>query len=531
MDNQSSLNKLQTSQSIAPALSRLRKTLGDERVSEKTHKYEIATFESNKKILAVIYPNTTEQVAECLKIANEFKLSIYPISGGKNYGLGSTVPNVSGSLILDLKHLNRIYDYDEELAHVTLEAGVTFKQLEQFLEDEGGRLIMDGIGSTPEASIVGNTVERGHGMGLYADRLDHVCAMEVVLPDGSIINTGFERYGENKVAKLSKWGLGPALDGIFTQSSFGIVTRLTMWLRPKPKFFQSLIIHAPTSDQMAVLVDRFRQMRLDGLNVSMRIFNDYRLVAFSSQYHNLKNNTTDYLSQEDIDKNKPEGSGQWIGIAGLYSFSPLHAKAEREFILDTLKDQDLAIEVIDKEEADLRVRQDPSKREEMDFFFYKSSLAGYTTDKAINMCYWRVPGEIPSKKDIHKDSCGLYWYCPVIPCRGKDALIAANKIQEISYKYALEPNIGFLFISERALDITGAICFNKQNPEEAERAAKCHDEILESMLQLGYPPYRLGIQSMNMFSNTETYSQDLLKRLKTTLDPHNVLAAKRYSSL
>ncbi len=530
MDNQSARSTTDIIERIQLATSRLRKVLGENRVSEKTHMYEITTFESNTKVSAIVFPETSQEVSQCIKIANEFKVSVYPVSGGKNYGLGSTVPNVSNSIILDLKLLNKIYDYNEALAHVTLEAGVSFKQLEQFLEDQGGKMIMDSIGSTPQASIIGNTVERGHGMGLYADRLDNVCAMQVVLPNGSIINTGFARYSENKVAKLSKWGLGPALDAIFTQSSFGIVTSLTMWLKPKPKYFQSIIIHAPSDEKMSFMIDKFRQMRLHGLNVSMRIFNDYRLVAFNNQYYRLKQESQDYLTQDDIDKIKPEGTGKWIGIGGLYSYSQLHARAEKEFIINSLKDHDLVIDIIDKEEADSRGERNPSVKEELDFFYYKSSFTGYTTDKAINMCYWRVPQNIPNQKDIHEDECGLFWYCPSIPCTGEDASIAVNKIKEISYKHSLEPNIGFLFISERALDITGAICFDKCNLEESKRAAQCHDEILESLCELGYPPYRLGIQSMQLFDKTEASSMDVLKKIKATLDPNNVLSSKRYNT-
>lgn len=531
MDNQPTPIDAEKDKRIRLAVSTMRKVLGDNRVSLKTDTYEIATFESNTKVSAIIFPRNTQEVSACMKIANQFKISIYPVSGGKNYGLGSTVPNVSDSIILDLQLMNKISDYNEELAHVTLGAGVSFRQLEQFLEHKGNRLMMDGIGSTPHASIVGNAVERGHGMGLYADRLDKVCAMEVVLPDGSIINTGFARYRKNKVAQLSKWGLGPSLDGIFTQSSFGIVTGLTLWLKPRPRHFQSIMIHANTDDKMAMMVDKFRQMRLEGLNVSIRIFNDYRLVAFSRQYHEVKKENQDYLTQKDIDTIKPTGTGKWIGIGGLYSYSKLNAKAEREFILDSLKKCDVVIDFIDKEEADLRVKENPAAKEDMDFFYYKSSLAGYTTEKAINMCYWRVPEKIPDQMDIHKDQCGLYWYCPSIPCTGEDAVLAAKKITEISYKYSLEPNVGFLFISERALDITGAICFDKRKPEESERAAKCHDEIMESLCELGYPPYRLGVQSMHFFTQTEVASLDLLGRLKTAIDPNNVLSAKRYSTL
>ncbi len=94
-------------------------------------------------------------------------------------------------------------------------------------------------GSTPDSSLIGNALERGAGSGPYYDRFAHVCNLEVILPTGECINTGFGRFPEAKTASLHRWGVGPYLDGIFTQSNLGIVTEMTVWLAPLPTYFQS----------------------------------------------------------------------------------------------------------------------------------------------------------------------------------------------------------------------------------------------------------------------------------------------------
>ena len=526
-----STNKKTHNSHLSDAIEQWQQSIGSENVRLNDKDYSTTTFDTTQKVIAAILPKSTDEVSSCLLIANKHKIPIYPVSGGKNFGLGSKIPISDQSVVMDLQRMTQISDYNEDLAYITVEPGVTFKQLETYLQNQGSKLMMDSIGGTPYSSIIGNTVERGHGMGLYASRFDHTCALKVVRPTGEVINTGFGSYKENKITKITKQGVGPSLDGLFTQSNFGIVTQLTFWLKPKPSHFQSFLIHIKNDADMGIVVDRFRKMRLEGLRVSLRIFNDYRMIAFSGQYYDFQSPESKYLSRKDLDRIKPTGMGKWIAIGGLYSYTEACAKADRAFILESLSSIDLNIVFWDKPTADKIVKDNPERKEEMDFFFYKSNLLGYTTHKALNMCYWRMREVIPENKDIHKDKCGLLWYCPVIPCKGEDALIAHQIIEETSYKHHLEPNIGFLFISERTLDITGAICFDKTNREEMSNATKCHDEIMEKLIDAGYPPYRLGIQSMQLFEHTEESTLDLLEQIKKSIDPNNILANKRYNRL
>lgn len=73
------------------------------------------------------------------------------------------MPVQDGSAILDLSRLDRIIDFDKRLGNVTVEPGVTFRALFQFLRQQQSNLLMSSTGSSPDASVVGNTVERGLG--------------------------------------------------------------------------------------------------------------------------------------------------------------------------------------------------------------------------------------------------------------------------------------------------------------------------------------------------------------------------------
>ena len=136
--------------------------------------------------------------------------------------------------LIDLARLNRIVGFDEDLAYVTLEPGVTQRQLHRFLTDRRSKLWMDATGASPDCSIIGNTMERGFGHTPMGDHCGAACGLEVVLPDGSFLRTGFGRFEGPHTTPVGRYGVGPSLDGLFAQSNLGIVTQMSVWLMPGP---------------------------------------------------------------------------------------------------------------------------------------------------------------------------------------------------------------------------------------------------------------------------------------------------------
>ena len=139
--------------------------------------------------------------------------------------------------------MNSINDFNEELAYITVEPGVTFQQVYDFLKEKNSNLIAPTIGSTSEASLVGNALERGIGKGIYGDRFQFSCNMEVVLPTGELIKTGFGNIENSHSQNVYRWGVGPSIDGIFTQSNFGVVTKMTFWLTKKTSSFSGHFLY------------------------------------------------------------------------------------------------------------------------------------------------------------------------------------------------------------------------------------------------------------------------------------------------
>ena len=69
---------------------------------------ETATFGTSVAVPAIVRPRTREEVQQVLRIANEWRIPVYPVSGGCNWGYGSRVPSASGCVLLDLGRMRHI---------------------------------------------------------------------------------------------------------------------------------------------------------------------------------------------------------------------------------------------------------------------------------------------------------------------------------------------------------------------------------------------------------------------------------------
>ena len=254
------------SSSLIAALAAWAEAIGPDYVvrdAETLRSAGTTTFSTTSKVRAIIRPGTRAEVQECLRIANRCGVPVYPFSTGKNWGYGSRVP-VHDGVLLDLGRMNRIVAFDEDLAYVTIEPGVTQRQLFDYLQERGSSLWMDATGASPDCSIIGNTLERGFGHTPLGDHCGSACGLEVVLPTGECIETGFGRFPGQKATPLHRWGVGPSLDGLFSQSNLAVVTRMTVWLMPAPESFQAFFFMCRDREGLGRVIDAMRPLRLNG---------------------------------------------------------------------------------------------------------------------------------------------------------------------------------------------------------------------------------------------------------------------------
>lgn len=469
-----------------------------------------ATFATDQRIPAVIRPGSRAEVQECLKVASRYGVPVYPVSGGKNWGYGSRVPPSDGCTLVDLSRLNRIVDFDEQLAYITVEPGVTFAQVRQFLRDKGSELTLASPGSTPEASLVGNVVERGIAAGLDGDRVAQVCGMEVVLADGGCIHTGLKRFPGARAGDVFAPGVGPALDGLFVQSNLGVVAKMTFWLTPLPAFWQYFSLAVNAAEKLAPLVDALQEVKRQGLvQTSLGLYNDYKILTYLRRFPpDASRERTLDLHRMPAEYRQALGGGVWFGEGALTAASAGIGASQRALLCDLLEGvtDDLTFE-------------EPGAG---------NPLVGDASGTSVASVYWRKRRAPPAEMRPDADGCGVIWCCPVSPFHGPTLARCASIIHGTMAEFGLEPIIGAQCVSMRSVHVVASIVYDREEPGHDQKALDCHRALTDRLAADGFLPYRLALPAMDALPRPADAYGTVLQRLKQALDPVDVLSPGRY---
>jgi len=212
---------------------------------------------------AVISPASAAQIQEVVKCAREYRVPITPFGGGSGV-LGGAIP-INGSVVLNLQRMNKFVNLDELSLVAESEAGIMGANLELELNNRGYS-----AGNIPQSlycSTLGgwiSTRAAGQFSTKYGKIEDMVLGMEVVLPDGNLLN----------IKPVPRRSVGPSLKDLFLggEGALGIVTRATISIHPLPKLTckQSFIFPS-----IEVAVDVVRQiLRAEAKPAVVRIFDE-----------------------------------------------------------------------------------------------------------------------------------------------------------------------------------------------------------------------------------------------------------------
>jgi 4-cresol dehydrogenase (hydroxylating) len=525
---------------LRAAIEDWRAAIGDSYVvcdDETLSRASTATFATTARVQAVIRPASRDEVQACVRIANRHRVPIYPVSTGKNWGYGSRVPAADG-VLLELARMNRILELDEDLAYVTIEPGVTQRQLYGFLREQGSRLWMDATGASPDCSIVGNTMERGFGHTPMGDHAGNACAFEVVLPDGECIETGFAALGAVKAGALGRWGVGPSLDGLFSQSNLGIVTRMSVWLMPEPEAFQAFFFMCRDDAGLARVIDALRPLRLNGtLRSVMHIGNDYKVLTGTGQYPWAEMNWRTPLAQATMARLRNRlNIGAWNGAGGLYGTRAQVKEAQRQ-VRQALKGKvdrlqfvdDRLIGVIKRFARPLGLVSgwDLSRTLQVLTPVY-GLMKGIPTDEPMASAYWRKKTAPSADMDPDRDGCGLLWCSPVLPNSGAHALEVTRLATTILLEHGFEPQMSLSLATERSAICVITISYDRDIEGEDARATVCYQVLVNALVSRGYPPYRLPVEA-TVYLNRAALSA-VVQGFRAALDPNDILAPGRYAA-
>jgi 4-cresol dehydrogenase (hydroxylating) flavoprotein subunit len=498
------------------------------------------TTGAQRQIPAALLIQEADSLPAVMAFASQYRVPVYPISTGQNWGYGTALPARDGCVIIDLSRLRRIVDFDAELGVVTLEPGVTQGMLADYLDAGNHPFLVPVTGAGPSCSLLANALERGYGVTPYVDHFGAVTDLEAVLPDGSLFRTAMKEAGGEELSKLFKYGIGPYSTGLFTQSGFGIVTQMTIALARRPECIKVCLFNLKDDALLETAVLRIRSImsRCSGIVGAINLMNQHRVLSMAAPYPKEQLGPDGMIPEAVLSAlGKQYRIYPWTGFGTLYGTKRLVEAAQKE-MKSALGDIATRMMFVTPQRSQQLARLTqliPGKLGQglqgMTATLAKSLelVSGRPNETALPLVYWR--GANPQTgplKNPGRDGCGLIWYAPLVPMRPADLRAYVRMVKEIAPRYGLEPLITLTTVSDKLFDSTVPLLFDRSDIKAVEAANACYKELINTGRSKGWFPYRVGVDSMANLVALQSDSKNFHHRLRKDLDPHDLLAPGRY---
>lgn len=475
-----------TQEAFDAAIKELKGTLGDENVevSDKalvdgwylehpnTHDAFHVVEQEELVSSAVVFPGSTEEVQAVVRWANKHSIPVYPISLGRNVGYGGAAPRVPGGVVVDLgRRMSKVLKIDGDNASCVVEPGVTYFALYEEIQKRNLALWID-CPDLGGGSVLGNAIDRGVGYTPYGDHFANHCGMEVVLPSGELLRTGMGAMPGKDGSDNPTWqsfqpAFGPYVDGIFSQSNFGIVTKMGFWLMPDTPH-QSYCYTFPRDDDFEEIVDLIRplaQQRILG-NIPQLRYIIQELNVTGRRKHTFHSSPTPMTREEirEAAKTLPLGDCAWVFYGTQYG--PPDSIA-----------------------AQMRVIQESfGKIPGSKLFLPKDVPEDHYLHSRVQVC-----SGVPVLRELDwlnwLPNAAHLFFSPIAPTRGKDARVIHEIVRKGHEKYGFDL-FPTLCVAGREIHYITNIIFDRADPSQKERAVKLMRELIAQCAAEGYGEYR-----------------------------------------
>jgi 4-cresol dehydrogenase (hydroxylating) flavoprotein subunit len=325
---------------------------------------------------------------------------------------------------------------------------------------------------------------------------------------------------------------------LFAQGAFGIVTRLTLALVPRPQRVQAFLFQLADDAMFEAAVEAVREIlqRLPGTVGGVNLMNAYRILAMNVPHPAQTDASAGMLVGVQAERLFREHRiTPWLGLGAIYGTTGI-VRAARAEIRSLLHRRRLRALFVDRR----RLRSAKwLGRALRSFGMHRLAmlterleetlrlLEGRPSDISLPLAYWKARKQ-QQTADPATDGCGLIWYSPLVPMNAERARRYVGFVRETCLRHGFEPLITLSSLGALCFDSTVPVLFDPGRKEEADRAKACHAALLDAGCALGFVPYRLGIQSMQFALSRGSKSARLISDLKRSLDPEGIIAPGRY---
>jgi 4-cresol dehydrogenase (hydroxylating) len=476
--------------------------------------------DEERRASAAVAPQTVEEVQQVVRIANRYRIPLYPISTGKNLGYGGSAPGCSGSVVVDLKRMNRIVEVDDRRHFAIVEPGVSYFDLYHHIQAHKLRVWID----CPEpgwGSVLGNALDHGVGWttGHFRDHFGSHCGLEVVLPNGELMRTGMGAMPNADTFAQFPYGFGPTVDGLFGQGNFGIVTRMGIWLMPEPEAYATGKVLVRRRRDLIPLIDVINRLEHSGL-IGLPVYDSPLASLIDPELNELTARVD--VPDEALDQFAARRSLPMWDVT-LQFYGPVDTVAANWSYAKRLLREAI---------ADARFEDGPT------FRFPMSAQDQKQVPFRVSIGAPNLEGfsQGPVRSRFNPNPLdGHVFFSPIIPKTGEAALEATRVLADVMAAMRI-PGLNPLFRPPqasifRSLLLVVGLPISRTDPQVNEASMKIFRHAVKLSAERGWAEYRTSPIFSDMISDVYSFNDHALRRfteaLKDAADPNGIIAPGR----
>ncbi|CAB4011908.1 probable D-lactate dehydrogenase, mitochondrial [Paramuricea clavata] len=411
----------------------------------------------------VVWPGNTEQVSNVAKLCNQHKIVMIPFGTGT--GVEGGVAALEGGVCIDLSRMDEVVSVNHADMDVTVEPGVTRNFLNTYLRDSG---LWFPIDPGPDPSLCGMAATSASGTNAvrYGTMKNNVLNLEVVLADGSIVHTA----GEGRRSRKSSAGYNLTNLFVGSEGTLGIITKATLKVYGIPESALSAVC---CFDNIQSAVDSVVEVMSYGIPIArIELLDEVTMDSFNKYSKELNYKVAPTLFLEfHGGKNEVEGQAKATGEI-------VQSNGGSDFVWST-------------------------KAEERNKLWQARHDALYA---ALNLR--------PGCKGLVTDVC--------VPISNLPEIITKTK-EDIGNLSLIAPLVGHVGDGNFHL----LVLFDPNDAEEKARAKDLTERVARHALALDGTctgEHGIGMGKMDLLKDEiGSPGIEVMKNIKKTLDPHNIM--------